>query len=47
MSIFAHSSFKYIFRNAVPLKVGNAYLNLAVHTPTGLLATLNRHMVYV
>lgn len=46
MSILGHSSFKYIFSNAFPLKVGNAYLNLFVHIPTGLLATLNRDTAF-
>lgn len=46
MSILGHSSFKYIFSNAFPLKIGNAYLNLPVHTPTGLLATLNTETVF-
>lgn len=47
MSILGHSLFKYIFRNVFHLKIGNAYLYFSIHTPTDLLATLNRDIVHI
>lgn len=41
MSILRHLLFKYIFVSAFPLKVGNACLNLSIHTPASLSATWN------